>query len=696
MTDLPRYVRSLGFSAELMPATSFQGTPMRHRGVYVGTFFLGGKAGGEAFTGEDEEVLVLFAAQAAIAIANARAHREERRARAVFEALVEGSPVGVAVLDARTGAPLRLNREARRIVEALGRPGGSAEDLLEVLTPRLADGTEVRVEQLAAAQTLRSAEVELSVPDGRRLRLLVNVTPIRAGEADMESAVVTMQDMAALVELERLQAEFLGMVSHELRAPLAAIKGSAVTLLEETGQLDAAETRAFHRIILEHTGRMRGLIGDLLDAGRIDAGMLSVDPEPVELAALVERARTTFLSGGGRQPMHIDLPRDLPRVMADGRRIVQVLNNLFSNAARHSPKSAPIHVGAVHDGVEVAISVSDEGRGIAPERLAHLFRKYADTGGGDRERRGFGLGLAICKGLVEAHGGRIGAESAGPGRGTRFTFTLPVAAERDEGPAPVGARPGGAAHKPVPVLVVDDDPQMLRYARGALAGAGYAPLVTGDAEEVAALIRTERPHLVLLDLVLPGADGIELMASVPELADVPVIFISGYDRDETIAKALESGAADYIVKPFSPTELTARVGAVLRRQAESEPFVLGELSIDYEQRRVTVGGRAVRLTPIEFELLRALSLNAGKIMTYASLLRRVWGNGGEGGAEPVRDFVKKLRRKLGEDAARPRYIFNERGVGYRLAGTREVMNARVNRSNAAGGGRHRRAGTAGS
>ena len=193
-------------------------------------------------------------------------------------------------------------------------------------------------------------------------------------------------------------------------------------------------------------------------------------------------------------------------------------------------------------------------------------------------------------------------------------------------------------------------------------------LVTEDAEEVAALIRTERPHLVLLDLVLPGADGIELMASVPELADVPVIFISGYDRDETIAKALESGAADYIVKPFSPTELTARVGAVLRRQAESEPFVLGELSIDYEQRRVTVAGRTVRLTPIEFELLRALSLNAGKIMTYASLLRRVWGNGGEGGAEPVRDFVKKLRRKLGEDAARPRYIFNERGVGYRLAG----------------------------
>ena len=134
---------------------------------------------------------------------------------------------------------------------------------------------------------------------------------------------------------------------------------------------------------------MRGLIGDLLDAGRIDAGMLSVDPEPVEVAALVEQARTTFLSGGGRQRMRIDLPGDLPQVMADGRRIVQVLNNLFSNAARHSPESSPIRVEAVRDGVEVSISVSDEGRGIAPERLPHLFRKYSDSGG--REREGFGL-----------------------------------------------------------------------------------------------------------------------------------------------------------------------------------------------------------------------------------------------------------------------------------------------------------------
>ena len=180
---------------------------------------------------------------------------------------------------------------------------------------------------------------------------------------------------------------------------------------------------------------MIGLIADLLDAGRIEAGMLSVSAEPSDVAFLVDQARTTFLSGGGRHTVVIDLPPDLPRAMADRRRVVQVLNNLLANAARHAPESSPIRVAAERDGAHVAVSVADEGRGIAPERLAHLFRKYSAGADG-------GLGLAICKGLVEAHGGRIRAESGGVGLGARFTFTLPVAAEAGASrrrPGPAGA-----------------------------------------------------------------------------------------------------------------------------------------------------------------------------------------------------------------------------------------------------------------
>ena len=671
LDDFPGYVGSLGLSADLIPCRAFQGTAMRHGGLHVGHFFLGDKAGGAGFTDADEEVLVLFAAQAATAIVNARTHHDEQRARANLEALVETSPVGVVVLDAATGNPRWVNQEARRVVGSLLGPDGSLKELRDVLTSRLADGREVTFDELKSAETMRAQEIELSVPDGRSVRMLINATPIRVGDGEIESVVVTLQDLAALQEMERLRAEFLGMVSHELRAPLTSIKGSTTTLLNASRALDRAETREFIRIIDQQADHMQGLIGDLLDAGRIDAGTLSVDPEPLEVAALVEQARTTFLSGGGRQAMRIDLPPDLPRVMADERRIVQVLNNLFSNAARHSPESSPIELTAVRDGIEVVVSVTDAGQGVAPEQLPHLFRRYADAGGAERGAAGFGLGLVICKGLVEAHGGRIRAESAGPGLGTRVTFTLPVAEEAVAGTASAvfagGSRAPGAGRGPVPVLVVDDDPETLRHVRDALAGAGYVPHVTGEPEQAAHFVRTKRPRLVLLDLMLPRIDGIELMRSVPEMADLPVIFISVYGRDETVVRALEAGAVDYIVKPFSAAELTARVRAALRRREGAEPFVLGELAIDYEQRRVSVAGNPVVVTRTEYELLRVLSLNAGRVTTYESLLRQVWGRRVTAGAQRVRNFVKKLRRKIGDDAANPAWILNERGVGYRMA-----------------------------
>ena len=680
LADLPDYMRSLGHTPELTLSKTMQATPMRHGERHVGNFFLGEKEGGRAFTARDEEILVLFASQAAAAIANARAHREEQRARSDLEALVDTCPVGVVVFDAATARPLSLNREARRIVAGLQGPDQAPEELLEAMACRRADGREFPLDEfplplfLTSGETVRAEEIELSVADGRRVATLVNATPIRSADGAVDSVVVTMQDLAPLEELDRLRAEFLGMVSHELRAPLTSIKGSAATVLTAAPELDAAEMREFFRIIDGQADHMRALIGDLLDVGRIDTGTLSVSPEPAEVAGLVEQARSTFLSGGGRHAVLVDLPPDLPRALADRRRIVQVLNNLIANASRHSPESLPIRIAAERDGVHVSISVADEGHGVAPERLPHLFRKYSRFAGGDSEGplAGAGLGLAICKGLIEAHGGRIRATSAGAGQGTRFAFTLPLAETPDTAaePARTPSAPGEETD-PTRVLVVDDDPQTLRYVRDALAGTAYVPLVTGDPEEAARLVRTEKPGLVLLDLMLPGTDGIELMESLPELADLPVIFISGYGRDETVARALEAGAADYIVKPFSPTELTARIRAALRKRAVPEPFVLGELAIDYGRRRASVAGRAVRLTATEYELLRALSIDLGRVSTYDSLLRRVWGGRSYAGPELVRTFVKKLRRKLGEDAAAPAFILNERGVGYRMAVHRE-------------------------
>ncbi len=585
--------------------------------------------------------------------------------------LIDTSPVGVAVFDATTGHPVSHNREARRIVSSLIDPGQTVEELLQVVTCRFSDRRETASDEfplpaiLNGAATVRGEQIELSVRGGRSVRALVNAAPVTSDGGEVQSVVVAMQDLGPLDELERQRAEILELVSHELRAPLSAIKGLAATVLGNPRVVDPAEVRQFFRIIEQQADDMDGLIRDLLDAGRIDNGTLSVDSEPQEVSALVDHARSTFLSSGARHHLHIDLPPGLPRVIADKRRVVQVLNNLFANAARHSLVSCPIQVAAARAGAELAISVFGEGSGVPPEQLPQLFRKHAAGGGQGADGGRDGLGLAICKGLVEAHGGRIRAESLGPGQGTRITFTLPAVEEpgRDgaEGPSHLlrdGRRTG--------ILVVDDDPLTLRIVRDALTRAGYAPAVTGDPREVPRLIRRMKPELVLLDLMFPGLDGIALMESVPALADLPVIFISGYGRDETIVRALEAGAADYIVKPFSPTELTARVRAALRKRTRPDPFLAADLAIDYERRRVTVGGRAVRLTVTEYELLRILSVNAGRVLTYESLLRQIWGERVTESSEPVRTFVRKLRGKLGDFSSSPKYIFNERGIGYRM------------------------------
>ena len=336
--------------------TSLLVAPIRHHGVGVGTIYLThGEEGGE-YTREDEETVVLFASQAAMAIANARRYREERRARADLETLIDTSPVGVVVFDAATGAPKSFNREARRIVDSLRNPDQPPEDLLNVVTFRRADGREVSLrefpvtEALRSGETVRAEEVVISVPDGRSLTLLLNATPIIGDDGVVESMVVTLQDMAAMEEQERLRAEFLAMVTHELRVPLTSIRGSASALRDTGTDHDPAVVRQFARIISDQADHMNDLVSDLLDVARIETGTLRVGPEPAEVATLVDRARSAFVSAGGRNNIAVDMEPHLPLVVADRRRIVQVLGNLLSNAARNSPESSVIRVSAARRG----------------------------------------------------------------------------------------------------------------------------------------------------------------------------------------------------------------------------------------------------------------------------------------------------------------------------------------------------------
>jgi two-component system KDP operon response regulator KdpE len=218
------------------------------------------------------------------------------------------------------------------------------------------------------------------------------------------------------------------------------------------------------------------------------------------------------------------------------------------------------------------------------------------------------------------------------------------------------------------VLVVDDEPQFLRALRTNLRGAGYVVTTATNAEEALAAAGLNPPQAVILDLLLPDARGTDVCLRLREWSAAPIILVSAVGEEAEKIAALDAGADDYVTKPFAIGELLARLRAVLRRAgAPSEPVLrIGPLDLDLEKRSVTVRGEPLRLTPHEFDLLRVLASNEGKLLTHRTLLREVWGPAYQRESSYLHVYVSQLRRKLEQDPRRPRYLLTDPGVGYRL------------------------------
>jgi two-component system KDP operon response regulator KdpE len=224
------------------------------------------------------------------------------------------------------------------------------------------------------------------------------------------------------------------------------------------------------------------------------------------------------------------------------------------------------------------------------------------------------------------------------------------------------------------ILIVDDEPKLVRLVREVLTGTGYAVMSTGRGEDAIQMAALEQPDLVLLDIVLSGAtDGYEVARHLREFSDVPIIMLTAKARESDLLRGFDAGADDYLTKPFSSQELLARVRAILKRARRGtagptrSEIVCGELRIDLARRRVTLGDRDIRLTPTEYDLLRELAEHANQVMLHEQLLNAVWGAEYRNDLDYLRAYVRYLRRKIEADPANPKLIVTSSGVGYMLA-----------------------------
>jgi len=381
------------------------------------------------FTPADEELLTAIGNQIGIAIANAQLIQDAERGQATLHSVMNSLVDGLILLDHHNRITY-INPCARDILELSGPDllGSTLEALEGEIAARTAQpGTELTQLREAAsrAESAPAVEVALALPGAPTLQ--VRFFPIHEAGGGHLGLGLLLHDITREKELDEMKSRLLATVSHELRTPLSSIKGFATTLLRQDVEWDEATRREFLSIIDAESDRLAELIGNLLDMSRIEAGVLAVEAEPVDLLPLLEETVAGFQMMTHEHSITLRVPPHLPLVMADARRIRQVLRNLIENAIKYSPGGGPVTIAVELKPGQVQISVTDEGIGIEAYQQDHIFdRFYQADSASTREVGGTGLGLSICKAIVEAHGGEIWAESQ-LGRGSIFYFTLALA-----------------------------------------------------------------------------------------------------------------------------------------------------------------------------------------------------------------------------------------------------------------------------
>ncbi len=450
-----------------------------------------------------------------------------------------------------------LNGEELGGVEYTGlRKDGSTFPVLTFAAPIIRDGQPVG---------LRGVTIDITEQKQMEQQLKQKVE-------ELEAAYQKLQ------ELDKLKDNFLSTVSHELRTPLTSIKSFSEILLSYDE--DRETQREFLSIINEESERLTRLINNFLDLSKIEAGRMQWETAELPLPSAIQTAVNAIQALANQMNLRVDvdLEPDLPNVRYDRDRLVQVVTNLLSNAIKFSPEGGIIRVRAqiprgsesAGDANMVLVGVSDSGRGIAPEDYESVFEKFKQVGDTLTDKpQGSGLGLPICREIVEHYGGRIWVESE-PGKGSTFFFTVPSAKETGVEVAKAKGKPAEVVSKGVKtILVVDDEANISRFLEHELTKRGYQVLTASGGKEAIDMAREYHPNLITLDVLMPDIDGFDVTAILkndPGVKDIPILIISVFEDRE---KAYKLGVNDYVTKPFEIDVLMDKVeGLLLNAQKE--------------------------------------------------------------------------------------------------------------------------------
>jgi PAS domain S-box-containing protein len=507
---------------------------------------------------EKDPVLCVLAADLTDQIRALEVLEAERLARSVLEQAAEA----IVVCD-RDGRIIRASRSTHELSGSnpLFQPFSAAFRLDVDPGPGSRAGV---IEAAVQGEILRGVHGRLSRVDGTTVDVLVSAGPLTDPEANVIGCIVTMTDISvqkraeeALRESDRHKDDFLAMLSHELRNPLAPIQNSIYLLARAAPGSEQA--RRACEVMQRQTHHLTRLVDDLLDLTRISRGKIELKRETVDAREVVRRTCEDHRAAYDQRRirLELELPEAPAFIDADPTRISQVVGNLLQNAAKFSGEGGAVGVSIATAGERVEIRIRDEGVGIPAELLGRIFEPFVQADSGlARTKGGLGLGLALVKGLVELHGGAVRAQSAGVGRGSEVVVTLPltIPAEKDSDGSPAAAAP----RRSMKVLVIEDNVDAAQSIAEVLEMEGHRPQVATDGRSGVARAREQRPDVILCDIGLPDLDGYEIARTIRAdraLCSTRLIALSGYAQPEDKRRASEAGFDLHLSKPPSLEDL---------------------------------------------------------------------------------------------------------------------------------------------